>query len=776
MSRRRCFRFISVFKLWMFCVFTSILTFVLIHLHRGMHSHGRNPELSFEGSRANRVMKRVDDRDLTELQKNTTSARWIVLDAIGSTCNHVTNLSTTEGWRIIVVALHTHEIKDCVLPKCQLLTSENFYELLGHLSTSKIFSTPSKTSGYLLAVSQGATSIYDGKCRNGIFDLDTSLDSYAKGNVGCLMYNDTDFFNLFEYSDTLSCGVERSCWDYYSNAVNSKVNLSDRSRFFLKDFNEVSVVQSVTYDIACAETTKTESKSWLPTVVVGPRTLTPLETGSTLFHGDAIQWMFLPTAVPKWFSELFRTLSIHALKKSRLLNVAIRSSSSSSRPTDKRPSACELTNAPVVVNVSSVLYCVNNARCRQGDASLLCGIQIVRKVLKCMKTYVHLVNSTAVVMNSFFNAWMEDYQKLTTMKQRDLRGAPVESSVEISLGINKHIWKDSKTSVVQHVYDPVRRICPRLRMNLSTVWDDWKRPVIEDVVLVVVVDDKNIFTTIPYLEFTHRRYFRHFAYCGRSMINFRRFLQATGLGHITYIAGLTHGVNYTYQCISQVMKVGLPVKGYLLIMDTVLLNPWMLVDFPRDFVWMPQGFSKLNSFKTKSLEHWMNWNEKSDRKSMISIFEELQKAAIGNSQYFKGTSRSSSYKQFAQRFLKIFSENLASENVLFRPLEIVYIPEKMRNDFIVAAELFQRFNATVEMAVPVMSFGLAQHVKIIYMKGSNLNGENSKHPWFYFSEENSYFINPFPLKEQLKTPLGRQFYCGKYLTTFMDSLKNFRVT
>ncbi|GFS27766.1 hypothetical protein ElyMa_005302100 [Elysia marginata] len=115
------------------------------------------------------------------------------------------------------------------------------------------------------------------------------------------------------------------------------------------------------------------------------------------------------------------------------------------------------------------------------------------------------------------------------------------------------------------------------------------------------------------------------------MADFTGFVRAHGgLDHVTYIDGGWSGSNgwhTIYRCLTLVMKMRLPVKGYLQIGEDVLLNSRSVASLPRDKVWILDHFSRRNVSVPEDTYKWYHWSMPWGRQALLSLFTQMQTSA-----------------------------------------------------------------------------------------------------------------------------------------------------
>ena len=216
-----------------------------------------------------------------------------------------------------------------------------------------------------------------------------------------------------------------------------------------------------------------------------------------------------------------------------------------------------------------------------------------------------------------------------------------------------------------------------------------------------------------------------------------------------------------------------PVKGYLSIGDDVLLNHWMVRHLDRRKLWIPYGFRKVNFVTRTRLYDWSAWRMYYGRGAFIDVMKDLwrlseQTISSTDSHFEEKMHR----KKLASQFLENYYTNIGREHLLIGGADFFYIPEIMKEQYLMASGIFRSRKCFVELALPAMHLGLASTHDVIYVEGSNLWREGRSHPWSYFNVTHVY-LHPFKLmKDAQYGSAGNALFCGIYLRRLAEFVRN----
>ncbi|KAK6961346.1 glycosyltransferase STELLO1 [Biomphalaria glabrata] len=769
--RSRRIKLICVLKLWVTCTVTTMALYLSLQIVQDISTRNEWLLRHYGDNQRARLVSQVEQEHMNQTSSMTAQSLWVVIDATTlKECNLTKKFSASSEWSLVIVSTNVYHISWCRSPSCFLLTPKDCKHHLSSWATSSLPSCPSRLTGFLYAISKGATTIFSPNCADSSSDTDLVYNQCATDHPSGLLYNSPLYFDVDDYVSSHSNG-----------GVTCKSTSHSRShgnKYLIQQFQRVELLEIVPFQERqpLLETSKKNILSSLPLIITGFPTFALLSDRSYCLSGSSLLWIYTPPDVPGWFASVFRSIWLNSIKRYFDINIGYfpvavgkGHNSSHSCPLEK-----VIDMGEVLAN-KAIVDCVKDLACEDVERTNVCVVSLALDTFTCLRPLVADANVNISYLRASLTAWVDDFVlvsgnrlsrvlQIKSQERQDFLGESVQlvfgKSLTLDLNL-KPIYQNGADSVVVQY---MKKVCPRLDINVTTTFDRWLAPAITDIVLVILMEDENLAKGVPYLEYVHRQYFLHIVYCvlsGNS--SFEQFVTRLKLGHISYITGHHNNTMHTYSCLSHVMRLSLPVKGYLLIHQNVLLNTWKLLNLSRDRLWFPQGFSKLNIYKTKSYNLWAKWNNKSDKESLMRVFSQLHSEASNISE------KNQKGRKFSQIFLNTYFDNLQTDYLLSSAVNLVYIPDQLREVYLTAAEMFSRANVSNNIAFPALHFGLAPSANVTYLPSSSLSGEDRNYPWNYFSHFDNYAIYPLSLDSHLASSEGRQFFCRTFLSE-LDSI------
>ncbi|GFN79407.1 hypothetical protein PoB_000591300 [Plakobranchus ocellatus] len=708
------------------------------------------------------------------------SEKWVVLDALVSPCPNVTIYTVQIAWTVIILTDKVRPIHGCWYPAC-LQMSLNMIQNVSSIylkTKSNVKDMPPKLLVYLFAISKGAAAILDASCQDpqlAHIDKTLHLDVHRKH---VLYYNATALFNPFQHAGYGRNFLPREYIDFFANFSQGDFSYENSQKYYIRNLKDVHIRQSVLPSKSTCFTPSYKEDILIDTatdqfgigsspvaVVTGPETFATVSTGPTLFLKDSFWWLYTPSYLSQDQLMLFRSLWIHKIKGLNFVNVGHYFSGS----VESRDEQCQRI-LKENVRVNKMYAFINDLACDKSLSEFACGLNMAVAIVERMG-----LQKAERIADQLLQ-WVS-FLELLDLKETQSQSP--SNNVALSFQM-KYCPHDRGQNVVRNhnnlpfqlnVVRPMLQVCPDTKRKTPDLSVMWQKAKLYDIALIIVINYAKLFGVIPYLEFIQRQAFRYIVYCGPNMDKFIRFSQTNGLYYVTYIEGLTGGWRFMYGCVTQVMKLGLPVKGYLQIGDDILLNTWMLQSLPRDQIWMPQGFLKTRLDNDIEYEKWYHWKTPVGKPAIMKAFEELLQVSNGTrlpnaSSPSSSTSPSPSvssleFQTIAKNFVDNYTANLGLEFVIKRAMDIFYIPEVLKTEFIALSEFFRKHKVFIELALPIMHMGLVSSNHVSYISGASLWQKNRRQPWLFYNGSNSFFIHPFKSLNHLKTVEGRHFFYGR---------------
>uniref|UniRef100_A0A2C9LJ03 Uncharacterized protein n=1 Tax=Biomphalaria glabrata TaxID=6526 RepID=A0A2C9LJ03_BIOGL len=700
---------------------------------------------------------RVKPKEVEAVSTSISNDWWIIVDAVNGQCTDVSALTKQVNWRTVVVVDKYQPVLDCKSPMCLQLTWDYVRTEMSHFSTTGLLDGPSKLSGFLYAIQNGATILFDADCDTRLDNITDSFHLLNDPQSG-LWYNGRNSFNPFRH-----WGLE----DVFSLESKQSNNLSTSSHqdihdFIVTDFKSLPIRQGVIVsEKTCFQRSKSNTGhkhlfSQKAPIVSGFPSFAPLSTGPAIFYKEAFLFLFIPPSVSSESGQLFRSLWMHALRSICNLPIAyypeplLQQSGSQFQCAilNDNNGGASATNDPVS-------ECMPMQTCSTADVA--CYFMIAQQILHCMiPFFASFTNINKLV--AYTEAWVRDMVFLRCHRTH-VYNVPSGIFNKIHYQIPHQVKKFTNLSQkeTENVFRSVNSLCGIKQDQKPKLVRAMSSPQVTDVALIVVMNYKQVFQSLGFTEFVHRLYFKYIIYCVPSFSGFKSYTEKEDMTHITYIDGVADGWEFFYRCTEIVMKLRMPVQGYLQIGDDVLLSPWNLASLPRDVMWVNNQRGKVHLHKIQTSFAWEHWNKEYGQRAIVNVFHEMK--AVANSSSVKKPR----VADFSRAFLKNVAENLGADYVMYGNTDIFYVPDRLSREFIVAAELFFRHRCMTEIALPVIHVGLTKPDQIVYIPGVVLWGSNRSVSWRYFRNDPSAFIHPFKWLSLSKKKEGRSFLCNKYL-------------
>ncbi|XP_055885845.1 uncharacterized protein LOC106061226 [Biomphalaria glabrata] len=696
----------------------------------------------------------LKNRNLTTVNK---IERWIVLDDVTFPCHDVTTLTSQEGWKVVVVTDQKKDIRGCSFPRCHLLTEHGVVEQLNHSTTVNLPNPPSKLSGYLFAIQSGARIILDAECSLQISDIAQSFrldERHQSGltNIGTQYFNPYEHFGIFqaipnEFID-LSTTKEKSNTDMY----------------FITDWNAVPIRQGVLLSESTCFKRNGDAldlhyiiRDAAPVSYIN-HTLAPFSTGPTIFFEEAFPLLFTPPGMDAEAIKMFRTLWFNEMNFQHLITTAFYYVYNSNQGQSVTCSNSSTLNYKV--NLLSILNCMKDFSYEENSGSFTGSLQ---KVWNCFSTQIPHLDSFEKIESNFAE-WNSHLSALGLTENNTVQfKRQYMYSIKYRIPRQVQEFRNLTAKTENAILNDVISLCGKTELYKLNALQRMSDPVIKDIVLIIVINYQKVFSSIAYNEYIHRQYFKYIIYCVPSLNEFEDYSQTMGFDYLTFIDGLTFGWWFYYECAASVMKLSLPVKGYLQIGDDVLLNTWNIVAMPRDGMMLSfsQRFVELNQIKINF--SWPFWNTYLGQSAVQLSLQELQNASPSQTDAESSKYPRVHYSSFAAKFIRNLYGNIGPRMSVFGAGDIFYVPESLANEYITATDIFRRNSCMVELALRVIYYGLKQpEKKRAFIPGHDLWGIDRKAPWKFFNV-NDTFIHPFKWLLDAKTEEGRQFACQSYL-------------
>ncbi|XP_046329108.2 probable glycosyltransferase STELLO1 [Haliotis rufescens] len=716
--------------------------------------HQVQPQQHHPQQQQNRQQQIIQDsKATTKSQPPRTSPvtkqleSWIVV--LSSTGCDVTHFNKIPEWKVVVVGKTPKGCKPSSTSRCTYLNSGKV-KSLGY-AISKLLpgsSDSMKMIGYLYAISKGANVIYDTECH--IVPKFNRVDFAMSGNTTSLAFADGPIFNPyghFGYPMLFPRGFPESALyvkgPHRYRLVDIEVPLIQQGQV-----NFILGKQDVSYLKLTKDHNITFDRSSPPVCLSGNR-FGPIGSMNTVFLYKSFLTMFLPTkckgscsTVRGYFAQ--RLLAEIGGSTGFLSSTAY----SLTPPTGNNKFVVSKQSTDKITE--NLISSLKNWKCIPSFSAFACAKSLVDHLAK------HSFLSKKD--KALFDAWVTDLKKFnlkepTRRTIADVDSNPTQWNPQLTYASSRVIpakillgTDSTQKHISKHVFKKLYDTCPKLKYTLS----DWLNAPITDIMLVVIFNYEFLHKNLAYLEFSHRRYFRHILYCGPSYPGFDKILKETNMEHITYVEGVDKDSwFFLYKCLVHAANMRLNVKGYLYVGDDLLLNHWNVIDLPRDTFWMPMPVSYVERNRT-SKYWWYYWNKPIGRKAVNLFMDDVQDSVKRNPN-----------DAILNNYLKEYGKNVHLNRAVHRSIDVFYAPARYNAELIRLGKMFRKHNTLLALAIPMLHAGLVNFKDAVHLKGKSLWRENRSNNLEAFNVD-SHYIHPFKAGKDLDSKKGKDFFCDYY--------------
>jgi len=232
---------------------------------------------------------------------------------------------------------------------------------------------------------------------------------------------------------------------------------------------------------------------------------------------------------------------------------------------------------------------------------------------------------------------------------------------------------------------------------------------------------------------------------------------------------------YHYYCMTKAIEMNLKnTKGILLMSDDILLKYWDLDKLNTSRIWFQQQLDCSLEFHAppSDLEYWEWWQSDICKNASENVLTHLN--FLRKSKEFIQTPDGKTLEKYIRNVR--LNSNKSMENIsdyhdiICRNTfsDLFYIPKQLFESFHFISNIFRHFNVFLEMAVPGILGGLAEHSEIEIIKGFYPLDEFAFNQT-YDKYDNFTFFHKTKLIFYNASELGNTF-CKKFL---QDKLNHF---
>ncbi len=362
-------------------------------------------------------------------------------------------------------------------------------------------------------------------------------------------------------------------------------------------------------------------------------------------------------------------------------------------------------------------------------------------------------------------AWVEalshlGYAYLTTVQHVSLQHpVPHEATSKANMVGSGNNGKEITKIYLETCSPP--NYTPAIQISFAQPWTKF-----EDILLIVVFN-RPMYHSIPFVETLYRPFFPKIVYCGPGTPNYQskplKNLQFEFYSFYQNKPGHSAG-SFHYACMVGVASMNHSVAGYLLSSDDIIFSISKLLPLNRNQVWyIPYWDTIIDDVEDPLTNHWGHALYQTQIRSLLSKMAKYEKdSVIGNC-----------YHQLRER-------NGGSYRVNGGLADIYYIPKRLVPQFAVLGSIFLKSDIFVEIAVPTI-LQCTESLKNVVELVGEYREINRHEPWKKFTKESFFdrslmylhrtkwgFLSPHTQTHQ--TPMYRQLYCSKVLPWLHDPL------
>ena len=718
-----------------------------------------------EGQPRARRLPVIDEHRVDE-HLMTLENKWILVDALDMRCSKVNwkfVCQEAPSWFFLILVNKPRDANGCHAPQCLEVTRETLaYELtdlkLINLNQSEQFLMSFKT------LSLRPHALLEVNCNLLLNDHVNQTLKYFSVVENCqqdLMVNDIGIFDK-----------PRPSVDSKTKEVKPKEPSSILNNKYVIDMktDKCANIQYGYFHLLGEVGKENEICTNAPqffSTRFGAKAFVLVNTTLTSFDKHAILLSFSLPGIDRIDNIVFRSVFIYTFKRNFDIDLSVHYFHS-------KPKINFLENQNVHYNISSLISCAETLNCKgmvnEGD----CAISLFQQVLACLQTQSSNYKDVKK-LTLYFQMWLTNIEKngfkLPYLNTNKLNYR--NPGIRVKYGFynqNMSLLTSRQSAMIRKtVFQPyIQTICPNTTLPIPKSPSAWLKPVIEDIMLVVILNYETLFKVIPMVEYIHRPSFKYIAYCGPELDKFIEFTDSLGLTYLTYIEAINVTWHHIYTCVGNAMKLGVNVRGYLHIGDDVLVNTWNIHALDRDRAWMPGGYTQINLNKKE--DGWYHWQKPWGRTAVMNVFQDLRNLSMLSSEETAVNSTKKRLSKFAKFFLNNYNYNMKSNLILKRAIDFFYMPSVFKDYYLLAMQLFLKHDCIVELAVPTIHLGLTHRTKTVYCESVSLWGEDRNNPWDKYSPKGLVFLHPFKTSGHFEVAKGRQFFCDMYMKHYTDFL------
>ena len=328
---------------------------------------------------------------------------------------------------------------------------------------------------------------------------------------------------------------------------------------------------------------------------------------------------------------------------------------------------------------------------------------------------------------------------------------------------------------VQELYSTYLNTCSGKKDSIFNVKINFTHPwtQFEDVLLVITYNNPH-YETIKYVETLYRPFFPRILHCGPGVPNINK-QKLGGLKNFAFSFYSYDGTkqghlngSFNYECIIGAINMHLPVEGYLVISDDMLISTYKTFDLRRYLAWyLPKEEIKTADLKRLKecrlgmcdfYPHWHWWEDY--QAQVISLFNRMEK------EQYNSVLVNRCYRQ-----LMLLNGGQFRANGAYS--DIYYIPSRIATEFATLGTLFLEEDIFLEIAIPTILRCLENTEDIEVLRGIASWELQRDSAWTNFNKEKflgKSYLHPTKWSYLASGQLEfKQFFCDKVLPYLHDN-------
>ncbi|GFO05614.1 conserved uncharacterized protein [Plakobranchus ocellatus] len=271
------------------------------------------------------------------------------------------------------------------------------------------------------------------------------------------------------------------------------------------------------------------------------------------------------------------------------------------------------------------------------------------------------------------------------------------------------------------------KVCPNFNLSLKNLAETYQVNSFFRNILAIIVFHYPQYTNIPFTEAAYRLTFTNIAYCGPDASALRN-LTLDITYNVTFIEAELDRGRVGYTCLLKAIAIGFRVKGYLILGDDVLLNPWTLSKLNKSRIWTTsESIVVVDKSRAQTSARWQWWKSSFGGHALEKALSELAGLAVPI-----GVTP-------PERHRFRLEKNSGGRNKTLRCLvDTYYVPAMLASSVTWYLTSFLRHRVFSELAVPFVLYGLQRREEIEDIRGKSVWKRDRDDPWKFYNPHAQY--------------------------------------